>query len=294
LRLYIIGVRNLEVETDARYIKGMLANPDIQPSASINRWIVSILTFHFKLVHVKGIVHGPDGLSRRPRQPDDSDEPEDDDFEDWIDELHGFIHAILPIQQSFVTHVFALTQPEPSAKMTRSANPIPDTSDDYDQVPRTPAALKEDERLDLVWLWMDTLERPDGYSDAEYDSFVRYALRFFKDSKRLWRRNTHGAHQLVIWQPRRIAILRAIHNNIGHKRFYATRATLLARFWWPHVHEDISWFVSTCHICQIQQTQKVLIPPIVATPAPLFGKVFIDTMHLPRSAGKKYIVQGRC
>jgi hypothetical protein len=41
----------------------MLANPDIQPSASINRWIVSILTFHFTLVHVKGTFHGPDGLS---------------------------------------------------------------------------------------------------------------------------------------------------------------------------------------------------------------------------------------
>ncbi|KAG5633959.1 hypothetical protein H0H81_004190, partial [Sphagnurus paluster] len=35
-RLYIIGVRNLILEVDARYIKGMLSNPDIQPSASIN------------------------------------------------------------------------------------------------------------------------------------------------------------------------------------------------------------------------------------------------------------------
>ncbi|KAJ3474731.1 hypothetical protein NLI96_g12289 [Meripilus lineatus] len=52
LRIYLIGVRNLVVEVDAGYIKGMLSNPDIQPSASINRWIVSILTFHFKLVHV--------------------------------------------------------------------------------------------------------------------------------------------------------------------------------------------------------------------------------------------------
>jgi hypothetical protein len=41
----------------------MLANPNIQPSTSINRWIVSILTFHFTLVHVKGAFHGPDGLS---------------------------------------------------------------------------------------------------------------------------------------------------------------------------------------------------------------------------------------
>ncbi|KAF8237065.1 hypothetical protein L208DRAFT_1053172, partial [Tricholoma matsutake] len=73
LRLYLTGVQNLIVEVDARYIKGMLANPDIAPmqcvsdrhhSASINQWIVSILTFHFTLVHVAGTHHGPDGLLR--------------------------------------------------------------------------------------------------------------------------------------------------------------------------------------------------------------------------------------
>jgi hypothetical protein len=63
-RMWVIGVRNLVIETDVRYIKGMLAHPDILPSASINRWILSILTFHFTLVHVKGTFHGPDGLSR--------------------------------------------------------------------------------------------------------------------------------------------------------------------------------------------------------------------------------------
>jgi hypothetical protein len=59
LCLFIIGVRNLVVETDARYIKGMLAHPDILPSASINQWILAILTFHFTLVHVKGKTHTP-------------------------------------------------------------------------------------------------------------------------------------------------------------------------------------------------------------------------------------------
>ena len=83
---------------DARYIKGMLANPDIQPSASINRWILSILTFHFELVHVKGTFHGPDGLSRHSRQPGDPIMDDDDfDFDDWIDNLHGFIHMIQPL-----------------------------------------------------------------------------------------------------------------------------------------------------------------------------------------------------
>src|SRR5882672_3653782 len=53
-QLYIIGVKNLRVEIDARYIKGMLNNPDIQPGAAVNRWIVGIKLFQFELVHVPG------------------------------------------------------------------------------------------------------------------------------------------------------------------------------------------------------------------------------------------------
>jgi len=37
-RLYIIGVKNLIVEVDAKFIKGMLNEPDLQPNAVINRW----------------------------------------------------------------------------------------------------------------------------------------------------------------------------------------------------------------------------------------------------------------
>ena len=82
-RLYLVGVRNLVVEVDASYIKGMLSNPDIQPNATINRWIAAILLFDFKLVHVPADKHrGPDGLSRREPVPG---EEEDDDPEDWVD-----------------------------------------------------------------------------------------------------------------------------------------------------------------------------------------------------------------
>jgi hypothetical protein len=35
--IYIIGVKNLVVEVNAKYLKGMLNNPDIQPNATINR-----------------------------------------------------------------------------------------------------------------------------------------------------------------------------------------------------------------------------------------------------------------
>ena len=65
------------VEVDAKYIKGMINNPDIQPNATINRWIAGILLFDFKLVHVPGTQHGgPDGLSRRVNTEKEGEEEE--------------------------------------------------------------------------------------------------------------------------------------------------------------------------------------------------------------------------
>jgi hypothetical protein len=88
-RIYIIGVENLVVEVDAKYLKGMLNNPDIQPNATINRWIAGILLFNFKLVRVPAIHHtAADGLSHRLPAPEDL--PETDDSEEWIDDSYGF------------------------------------------------------------------------------------------------------------------------------------------------------------------------------------------------------------
>ncbi|KNZ72276.1 hypothetical protein J132_04070 [Termitomyces sp. J132] len=100
LQVYLIGVRNLIIEVNARYIKGMLQNPDIQPFASMNRWIMAILMFHFELVHVKGTFHGPDGLLQCPPQPGNPpiDNSDNSVYEDWINCLHRFIHQVqLPL-----------------------------------------------------------------------------------------------------------------------------------------------------------------------------------------------------
>ena len=81
-RLHLISIRNLIVEVDASYIKGMLSNPNIQPNATINCWITAILLFDFKLVHVLVDKHkGPNGLSRCEPAPG---KEEDDDPEDWV------------------------------------------------------------------------------------------------------------------------------------------------------------------------------------------------------------------
>jgi hypothetical protein len=84
---WLYGARNLVVETDAKYIKGMLNNPGMGPNATINRWIEKILMFHFSLRHVAGKTFAADGLSRREPQAGDevfpnSEEEYEKEFEE--------------------------------------------------------------------------------------------------------------------------------------------------------------------------------------------------------------------
>ncbi len=92
----------------------------------------------------------------------------------------------------------------------------------------------------------------------------------------------------------RLAIVRAVHDDLGHKGVYSTRRTLTDHFWWPSLDHDVKWYINTCHQCQLQQTTKVHIPPVIPIPAPLFRKVYIDTMHMTPSSGCTYIIQARC
>jgi hypothetical protein len=83
MQLYLIGIHNLVIEVNTSYIRGMLSNPDMQPNATINRWIAAILLFDFKLMHIPADKHkGPNSLSRHEPAPD---EEEDKDPEDWVD-----------------------------------------------------------------------------------------------------------------------------------------------------------------------------------------------------------------
>ena len=121
-----------------------------------------------------------------------------------------------------------------------------------------------------------------------------YCTEFFIDSQRLWYKDCKGEHKLVIAQDCHMFILASAHDDTGHHGYFVTHAHISLCYWWPFMGNDIAWFVKTCHICQTCKTQNILIPPVVATPAPLFAKIYVDTMHLPTSGGFKYIVQGRC
>ena len=84
--MHIIGATDLVIELDVQYVCGMLNNPDIQPSAAINRWITAIQLFDFRPIHIPAEKHqGPDGLSHYepiPGKDDNEGNPEE-----WVDDV---------------------------------------------------------------------------------------------------------------------------------------------------------------------------------------------------------------
>ena len=181
----------------------MLNNPDIAPSASINRWIVSILTFHFKLRHVPGKQHGPDGLSRQPPQPGDIVEEEDDpeEFNDWVDNLYSFTHLINPSPPATesVKYLYILASQLTTPRPPDTTDP--DTPIEYYKVPCSATAVQADKRLAQAHDWLITFERPGDLPNHEYALIIHYASSFFVDDYILWKHNAQGAHKQVLHQP---------------------------------------------------------------------------------------------
>jgi hypothetical protein len=69
---------------------------------------------------------------------------------------------------------------------------------------------------------------------------------------------------------------------------------LHSHFWWPHIIEDIKWYMKTCHECQVQQTCKLHIPLTIPIPGRLFQKAHIDTMKMLKAGRFEYLVPVRC
>ena len=340
----LLGCRKLVVETDAKYIHGMLNHPEMGPNATINRWIEKILMFHFELRHVAGKTFGPDGLSRRELQEGDELYPPDedvgeindppklivedgvepplklDDFKNEIDSRGGYLQDLAKSVNCFSKELeIALHQSKLEKKAMKeyiakdpnatrvaqftSQNILPDKSEQegneeqYPEEQRSKGGLMQDERLPLIKQWLqEPFVRPMGMSDNDYKKLVRTAQRFFIDKDgRMYRRDSEGQHKLVVDKDRRMYMMKAAHDNLGHRGFYATKSLIAERFWWPEMERDVSWYCKSCHVCQERQKLLVKIPPVVTHTPSIFQILHADTMHMtPKSNGCAYIHHGRC
>jgi len=100
-------------------------------------------------------------------------------------------------------------------------------SDNYSKIPQMQKAKDEDDKLAAVHIWHKDPIHPEGISNSAYKRFLQYVTLFFSDTSHLWKKDAHGAHKLVIYSEDQLQILSEVHDNLGHRGFYATQAAIL-------------------------------------------------------------------
>jgi hypothetical protein len=213
--LHIIGVKNLVVEVDAQYIKGMLNNPDIQPNAAVNRWIGGIMLFDFTLIHVPTEKHAAaDGMSRQRRVPEDSDEEDDEEStDDWLDKMMSFGVELVNSRPQFTAkslvasgipgHHVGVPYLAPRVGVTPSTayavyfGTQKDDEDETATIPLSTKALEDDERLHQIKMLLNDPLAYKDFGSKELINLVYQASKFFILDGSLMRRDRQGRHKVV-------------------------------------------------------------------------------------------------
>jgi len=277
-RLHLVGIQNLIVEVDAKYIQGMMNAPDLIPNAAMNRWIQGIMMFDFALKHVPGKTHlAADALSRRPLGEGEEITKDDDD---WLDNIALFLEASGSDQLPFM--VYKMFQvPLPRERSLPSCV--------------FQASVRLDKTLKDIFKFLTTLEAPLHESVQEQKRFIQKATQYFVKDHGMWKRRKDRTPLLVVFdQDRRLAILSGAHENLGHRGEQSVFETVRERYFWPHLRQDVRHHVRSCHQCQVRSTVKMKIPITVSTPATIFTKVYVDVMDMTESVqGHKFIVCAR-
>jgi len=119
-------------------------------------------------------------------------------------------------------------------------------------------------------------------------------MNYFVVEGKMFRKNKDSHPQLVPKPGGRLRLIIYAHDHLGHKGVFATTRNLLIRFWWPHVNEDVRWYIATCHECQVRQTEYFHIPPVVPDVPSLFCKAHIDVFLMPTVGSYRYVIHARC
>lgn len=270
-RLYLVGAKKLIVEVDAKYIRGMLKEPDLQPNATMNRWIQGILLFDFELIHVPAERHrGPDALSRKELGEGETIE----DFDDsWLDDIALFIQLAEGDPPNFDDHRTQPLQVIPSYLVRDSI---------------------KDETMQRIRDFLLTHQFPSDISPSTKQKLKNQSKKFLIKSKELYKkRGLNSPVKAIFSLSRRLDILREAHEQLGHRGEYAVMQMLKQRFYWPTMWRDAQHHVRSCHECQIRSTKKVEVPLTISVPSTLFTKVYVDIMYMEKGMGFQYIVAAR-
>ncbi|KAI7949114.1 hypothetical protein MJO28_007935 [Puccinia striiformis f. sp. tritici] len=248
--------QHFELQVDAKALIQMINSPSL-PTAPMTRWVAFIQLFSFDLVHKPGKTFTmPDSLSRRPPDKDEIGKAFDD--ENWIKPHPGL-----------GTKEVIIVETE-----TMGAG------------------------IDQVGFWkrmkeyLGTLVRPPECSDKEFQKLKRRSSNYFVEEGQLKKR--HDPHsQIIVSIPKmQEIIMKALHENLGHRGISETYRRIKLRYWWEGMKKSIRRWVKSCESCQKRSRDLQKEEGKATYKTTLFERVSMDAVHI--KAGKwKYLVVAR-
>ena len=222
-RAYLYGIHFI-IECDANTVVAQLNRPvtDI-PNAVVQRWIAWIRMFDFTVVHVPGNKNtAADGLSRKPPTPTSIQEAEENDIEEFLDRQFNCMYYV------GASHF---------SKGEGTADAESETSEpDW----LSPDEFWTDESLQIA-KFLQTLRRPEGMDNTQYRRFRHKATDFLVQDGYLFKRmgRNQPVRRVVDDQGKRKAILKALHDESGHRGRESTYQKVRAQYWWNGLWEEV-------------------------------------------------------
>lgn len=309
---------------DAKYVKGMLKNPDTVPNAHMNRWLESIYMHDFKLVHVPATQHlTADALSRRPPTKDelmerlnDSDS-EDEDYKIILKqklEEEGFDivnnpKALRNAQQTDKLHngnqeglIYHLKTPGTysNGQLNRATlfKPHVDIQEIYEiNTFSLNITDKAYQTINDIKTFLLREEKPAFINLNAAQRFFKLARLYVIHDDKLFRKkgilkDQSQPVEVILDKKKQQALLTQNHDELGHRGHFGTLHTIAKRFYWPRLSADVRRHIQTCHTCQVFSYVTNTSEPSVEVPTRFFQQVHIDTMYMP-SGRKRYIITAR-
>jgi transposase InsO family protein len=263
-RFWLFG-RHFQVETDSQTLVWLLNQPPNDlPNAMMTRWLAYIRLFDFTPRHIPGKRNSvADGLSRRGAAPEDDDE--DDDIDSFFDaKLYAIHYRSEP--SAMLSHVYLLDS--------------------------------EYSGEDLVLgRYLETLERPSEIDDDGFRRLRTKAKHFFVRDGHLYKRSRKRGlppRRVIGLRQQRWEIIKALHDDIGHRGKDATFQQVRRRYQWKGMYDDVADYCRTCEECQRRSRVRQEEPLHPTWSMVVFQKVGVDVVYMPESKeGFKYIVFAR-
>ncbi|KAL3692893.1 hypothetical protein R1sor_006544 [Riccia sorocarpa] len=158
--------------------------------------------------------------------------------------------------------------------------------------------LYEGELAD-IGKYLSTLQRKEGWTDAEYRRIRRKSYNYLLRDGYLWKRpkRSDGTPlRVVCGIENQRELIKEFHESLwaGHRGIWATFMKLKERYWWKNIYRDVVAFVESCVTCQMYSNIRHRDGLRPTYPPAIHFKWVVDLVTMPIGIwGMRYLALAR-